>query len=98
VICDSAPLGAGIDPFALGTATENLLLVLRSGSTDRKLAQAKLAVLDRLPVRVVGAVLNGFKTDGVYKYYSYISGYSMEQESEDDGPIAANGARITRGL
>ncbi len=98
VICDSAPLGAGIDPFALGTATENLLLVLRSGSTDRKLAQAKLAVLDRLPVRVVGAVLNGFKTDGVYRYYSYISGYSMEQESEDDGPIAANGVRITKGL
>ena len=51
IIFDSPPLGAGIDPFVLGTATGSLLLVLRSGETNRKMAEVKLKVLERLPVR-----------------------------------------------
>jgi Mrp family chromosome partitioning ATPase len=58
IIIDTPPLGAGIDPFVLGTATGNLALVLRAGETDRQLAEAKLQVLDRLPIRMLGAILN----------------------------------------
>jgi capsular exopolysaccharide synthesis family protein len=72
VIMDSPPLGAGIDPFVLGTATGNMLLVLRSGETDKRMAQAKLKVLNRLPIRVLGAVLNATPSEGEFGYYSYL--------------------------
>jgi succinoglycan biosynthesis transport protein ExoP len=80
IIMDSPPLGAGIDPFVLGTATGHMLMVFRSGETDRAMAEAKLKLLDRLPVRVLGAVLNDIQADGVYKYYSYLYGYTSDEE------------------
>jgi polysaccharide biosynthesis transport protein len=76
VLVDSPPLGAGADPFALGVASTNMLMVLRAGQTDRQMAAAKLDILDRLPVRVLGAVLNDIEPKGVYKYYSYLDGYA----------------------
>jgi capsular exopolysaccharide synthesis family protein len=81
ILVDSAPLGAGVDAFALGTHTRNLLLVVRAGTTDRALAMAKLELLDRLPIRLLGAVMNGTPTDsGIYRYYSYLPGYGVEEE------------------
>jgi capsular exopolysaccharide synthesis family protein len=80
VIVDSPPLGAGFDAFALATATGNMALVLRAGVTDRKMAEAKMAVVDTLPVRVMGAVLNGIKLTGAYEYYSYYQDYAALDE------------------
>jgi len=51
IIVDSAPLGAGADGFALGTATGSLLVVLRTGVSDRELAEAKLGILQHLPIK-----------------------------------------------
>lgn len=82
VIVDSAPLGAGIDPFALGVATGAMLIVLRTGETDRKLAQAKLEVLDRMPVRILGTVLNDIGENPQFKYYYYLEGYGAESAEE----------------
>ena len=84
VIVDSPPLGAGFDAYALATATGNMALVLRAGITDRKMAAAKLAVIDTLPVRVMGAVLNSIKLTGAYEYYSYYQDYA----AEDEAPMA----------
>jgi capsular exopolysaccharide synthesis family protein len=85
VIVDSAPLSAGADSFALAMSTQNLLMVLRAGKTDRKLADAKLQMLDRLPVRVVGTVINAVEDAGTYKYYGYDSYdyYSSGDAGED---------------
>ncbi len=81
IIVDSPPLGAGIDPFVLGTATGNIMVVLRAGETDRQLAEAKLKLLDKLPVRILGAVLNDISTkDSAYKYYHYVYGYTADEE------------------
>ncbi len=82
ILVDSPPLGAGIDPFALAVATGNVLLVLRTGSTDRHMAEAKLQLLERLPTRVLGAVLNDIHADGVYRNYSYLGGYYTTEEEE----------------
>jgi Mrp family chromosome partitioning ATPase len=71
IIVDSAPLSAGIDPLVLATQTTNLLLVLRVGETDRRLADAKLRLVDRLPVRAIGAVLNAVNVTGSFRYYAY---------------------------
>jgi len=86
VIVDSPPLGAGIDPFVLSTLTGNMLLVLRAGATERDLAEAKLQIVDQLPIRLIGAVLNDVRAtmDG-YKYYSYSYGYGAVEETEEIG-------------
>jgi capsular exopolysaccharide synthesis family protein len=83
VLIDSPPLGAGIDPFVLGTATGSMLLVLRSGETDRRMAQAKLKIINRLPIRMLGAVLNATRSDEDYSYYSYL--YSDLHEDSKRG-------------
>lgn len=80
IIMDSPPLGAGIDPFVLGTATGNMVLVFRTGETDRVMAEAKLRIVDRLPIRLLGAVLNDIRAEGVYRYYSYLYGYVSGEE------------------
>lgn len=82
IIVDSPPLGAGIDPFVLGTTTGHMVMVFRSGETDRQMAEAKLRLLDRLPVRVLGAVLNEIQAEGVYRYYSYLYGYTSDEEPQ----------------
>ena len=81
IIVDSAPLGAGADGFALGTATGSLLVVLRTGVSDRELAEAKLGILQHLPINVLGAVLNDVRPGGAYRYYSYyLEGYGTRDE------------------
>jgi capsular exopolysaccharide synthesis family protein len=78
VIIDSPPLVAGIDAYALGAAASNMLMVLRPGLTDRKLAAAKLEVLDRLPIRILGAVINAVPGGGAYRYYRVDYSYKNE--------------------
>jgi capsular exopolysaccharide synthesis family protein len=92
VIVDSPPFLAGVDAYALGAVTGNLLVVLRQGISDRKLAAAKLAVLDRLPVRILGAVINGVPAGGMYKYYG--------TEYSRNGPLRSPGGSLAtpRGL
>ena len=81
ILCDSPPLGAGVDPFVLGAATGNLLLVLRTGVTHRELTEAKLTVLERLPIRLLGTVMNDVPDDPVFGYYSYyLPGYEAGDE------------------
>ena len=92
VIVDSPPLGAGIDPFVLGTVTGKMLLVLRSGETDRRIAEAKLKLLDRLPIQLLGAVLNDFHEEASYPYYAY-----LHSDLDGEGaPIEARVAELAR--
>jgi len=80
ILVDSPPLGSGADPYTLGTATGNLLLVLRTGTTNLELARTKLAMLDYLPIRLLGVVVNDVQPGGVYRHYSYLSGYGTADE------------------
>lgn len=90
ILVDSPPLGAGVDPFVLGTATGAVAVVLRSGETDRQLAEAKLQLLERLPTRLVGAILNHIEVGhGAYKYYAYE--YAPEAEPVAEEPVAPEG-------
>ena len=95
ILIDSAPLGAGTDAYALGVAAGSVALVFREGKTDRRMAQAKLSVLDRLPVHMLGAVLNCVPLSGsAYEFYSYLDGYA----AEDDPKLPeAQRARLTSG-
>jgi capsular exopolysaccharide synthesis family protein len=96
VIVDSPPLGAGADPLVLATITGHLMIVVRSGSTDREFTQVKLEPLSRLPVRVLGVVMNDYEPsrigDGYQHYGSYLPGYEAGQE--DDEPVHALPAEV----
>lgn len=81
IIVDSPPLAAGADGLALATVTGSLVLVLRTGVSDRELTETKLGALHHLPVRVLGAVLNDVRPGGAYRYYSYyLEGYEVHDE------------------
>lgn len=89
IIVDSPPLSAGVDPYALATLTGNAMLVVRTGVTERQLAEAKLDVLRHLPVRMLGAVLNDARMTGAYQYLSYyMEGYELRDEEEARGTHA----------
>ncbi|MGD2046541.1 MAG: polysaccharide biosynthesis tyrosine autokinase [Gemmatimonadota bacterium] len=88
IIVDCPPLAAGGDAVILSTLTGNLAVVIRTGTTERALAQAKLDQLARLPIRILGAILNDVDpTDGYHYYYSaYLPGYEpIPEDGEDEG-------------
>jgi tyrosine-protein kinase Etk/Wzc len=91
IICDSPPLMAGIDPYTLAALTGRVMLVLRTGVSRRELTGIKLQVFERLPVELVGAVLNDVPLGTVYQSYSY---YLPGYEAADEGP----GAVVTQRL
>jgi len=84
ILVDSPPLTAGVDPFVLGTVTGSLLLVLRTGHSLRDVTGAKLEVLDRLPIRLLGAVLNDVPRGAAYGYYAYYSYHLPGYEAVDE--------------
>jgi capsular exopolysaccharide synthesis family protein len=84
VLIDSSPLAAGIDPFVLSSMTGQVLVVMRVGKTNRKLARVKFELLSRFPTRVIGAVMNDVTLDSVYKEYSYLPGYSAVEEDDPE--------------
>ena len=88
IIIDSPPFIAGVDAYALGAAAGSMLVVLRPGVSDRKLAAAKLDIVDRLPIRVLGAVLNGVPGGGAYRYYGTNYYYGDTRAKEHVGNLA----------
>jgi capsular exopolysaccharide synthesis family protein len=88
IIVDSPPMGAGVDAYALATVTGNVLFVFRVGTTNREVAEAKLDLFDRLPVRLLGTVLNDVPAHSPYAQYSYyLDGYGYEAEPEPEPRI-----------
>jgi capsular exopolysaccharide synthesis family protein len=75
VVFDTPPFAAGIDAYAISAAAGNLLVVVRVGHTERRLAAAKVSVVERLPVNVIGTVLNNVALEGEFQYYGYAAGY-----------------------
>ena len=85
IVIDSPPLAAAVDPYILATLTRNLVVVLRAANTNREMAGLKLELVNRLPIRVLGAILNDTPRGGMYRYYAYEPAY----EAVDEIPVAA---------
>ncbi|HEV2148755.1 MAG TPA: polysaccharide biosynthesis tyrosine autokinase [Longimicrobiaceae bacterium] len=83
ILVDSPPMGACVDPLVLGTLTRDMLVVLRTDVTSRSMAESNMAMLDRLPIRVLGAVVNGTLPNGVYSAYEYLPGYEVADLPDD---------------
>ncbi|MEM7414173.1 MAG: polysaccharide biosynthesis tyrosine autokinase [Gemmatimonadota bacterium] len=88
IIIDCPPLASGGDPLILGSLTGHLAVVIRTGSTEKLLAQAKIDQLSRLPVRILGAILNDVSAaDSYHSYYaSYLPSYEPVPEGDDVDP------------
>lgn len=87
IIVDCPPLAAGGDAVILSALTGNMALVLRTGSTDKQLTQAKLDQLHGLPMRILGAVMNDVdprQSYGSYYYSTYLPDYEPIPEGEDE--------------
>ena len=80
VIFDTPPLAAGIDGYAVASAAGSLLVVLRVGQTERRMAAAKMLLVRRLPISIMGAVLNAVPASGEYEYYGFVEGYAAVDE------------------
>ena len=90
VIFDTPPLAAGVDAYAIATALNNLMVVIRIGKTERRMAAAKLLLVDRLPINILGAVLNGVSLKGEFDYYGYASGYGFGEEPVESETTAVS--------
>lgn len=80
IVIDSPPLAAAVDPYILATLTRNLVVVLRAANTNREMAGLKLELVNRLPIRVLGAILNDTPRGGMYRYYAYEPAYEAVDE------------------
>ena len=89
VIFDTPPLAAGIDGYAVASAAGSLLVVLRVGQTERRMAAAKLLLVRRLPINIMGAVLNAVPPSGEYEYYGYVGSYAAADEQLTAGQQVA---------
>jgi tyrosine-protein kinase Etk/Wzc len=89
IIVDTPPLAAGGDAVILSTLMGNLAVVIRTGATEKQLTQAKLDQISRLPIRILGAILNDVDpSDGYHYYYSaYLPGYEPVPEEGEEGGI-----------
>lgn len=89
IVVDTPPLAAGGDAMILGTLTGNMAVVIRTGTTERQLTQAKLEQISRLPIRILGAILNDVDpSDGYYYYYSaYLPGYEPVPEDGEEEKV-----------
>ena len=96
VIIDSPPFVAGMDAYALGAAAGSMLVVLRPNVTDRKLAAAKLDILDRLPIRILGTVLNGVPDSGEYRYYGNDYKYTDQPQRGPAGNLTTPRGLVLR--
>jgi non-specific protein-tyrosine kinase len=63
VLFDAPPIVAVTDAAVLGTKTDGVLLVMSAGHTRRDHAQRAKELLERVKVRVIGAVLNNAQVD-----------------------------------
>ncbi len=75
VLLDSPPLLQFADAMLLGRITDGVVLVVRSGTTDRAAALATHQRLCESRVRVLGTILNDFRPRGPEAAYYYSKRY-----------------------
>jgi tyrosine-protein kinase Etk/Wzc len=77
IILDSPPILAVTDSSVLGAHSDGVVVVLRSGETEQKVAERSVDQLRRIGIRVFGAVLNAIAPSTpeesyyLQYYYSY---------------------------
>ncbi len=84
IVFDSPPLLAITDGALLSTRTDGILLVLKSGHTNREAAIDAIKNLTNVGARLVGAVLNDIDLSHRYSSYGYYKYYYHYYKSKTD--------------
>src|SRR5262249_6952228 len=69
ILFDAPPVLAATDAALLGSKLDGLLLVVRAGHTRREQTARARQALDRVHVRIVGAVLSNAPRENVGGFY-----------------------------
>ena len=69
IIIDSPPLLGFPEPLQMSALVDGVLLVARSGQTNRKALASAIATLNRLRANVIGIVMNEVRADTSDSYY-----------------------------
>jgi Mrp family chromosome partitioning ATPase len=84
-----------MDAYAIAAVARRMLMVVRMGQTEKRLASAKLSIVDRLPIEVLGAVLNGVRLRGEFQYYAYSPGYGIDGNDDREDFVETPGQLVT---
>jgi len=71
VLFDSPPVMAVTDAAVLSSEVDGLILVVKSGQTDRNAVARSYEILKNIPNNILGALLNVVNVEGVYGSYYY---------------------------
>lgn len=75
IILDSPPLLGFPEPLQMATSVDGVLVVVRSGQTNRDALSSAIGTLSRLRANVLGIVMNEVRSDSSDGYYYYHSKY-----------------------
>jgi len=84
VFFDTPPIVAVTDATLLGTKTDGLLIVIKSGKTDREIVMRAVNTVRNVGVHVVGAVLNDINLSHRYSSYGYYKYYYHYYKTKQD--------------
>lgn len=83
VLFDSPPIIAVTDAAVLGPRLDGVILVLKSGQTDRDAAFRAYSLLKNVNARLLGSLLNGVHIESMYgSYYYYYHYYYYGKDGE----------------
>jgi Mrp family chromosome partitioning ATPase len=83
VLFDSPPIIAVTDAAVLSSQLDGVILVIKSGQTDREAAFRAYSLLKNVKTRIIGALLNGVHIESMYgSYYYYYHYYYYGKDGE----------------
>ena len=72
IFIDTPPIGLVTDAGILSSFTDGVVLVVKSESVEKKYLEETKKKLDAVDARILGAILNSYKSEQKdYNYYSY---------------------------
>lgn len=72
IFIDTPPIGLVTDAGVLSSFTDGVVLVIKSESVEKKYLEETKKKLDAVDARILGAILNSYKSEQKdYYYYSY---------------------------
>jgi tyrosine-protein kinase Etk/Wzc len=83
VLFDSPPIIAVTDAAVLSSQLDGVILVIKSGQTNREAAFRAYTLLKNVKTRILGALLNGVHVESMYgSYYYYYHYYYYGKDGE----------------
>ena len=83
ILFDSPPVIAVTDAAVLGSILDGVVVVIRSGQTDREATIRANTLLQNVHAQIIGALLNDVDVRNAYGYYRYYYYYHYYYGKED---------------